>query len=201
MFPDEERLVREYWDGEASSFDEEPDHGLRDPDVRRAWRALLSEHLPVAPARVADLGCGTGTLSVLLAEQGYAVHGIDLSAEMVDAARAKADAAGVGATFAQGDVARPGLPPGGFDVALSRHVLWAMPEPSVALQRWIDLLAPGGRLVLVEGRWSTGSGLTAEQCQSLVREHRRESVVRRLPEAVYWGHEITDERYLLLSES
>lgn len=29
------------WDAEAASFDEEPDHGLRDPEVRRAWAGRL----------------------------------------------------------------------------------------------------------------------------------------------------------------
>jgi len=40
--------------------------------------------------------------------------------------------------------------------AMSRHVLWAMPDPAGALEHWIALLRPGGRSLLVEGRWSTG---------------------------------------------
>jgi ubiquinone/menaquinone biosynthesis C-methylase UbiE len=95
------------WDAEAATFDDEPDHGLRDPEVRRAWRALLAGALPPAPARVADLGCGTGSLAVLLAEEGHAVHGVDVSPAMVDRARAKAAAAGVEVTLARGD-AGPG---------------------------------------------------------------------------------------------
>ena len=82
--------ARALWDAEALTFDEAPDHGLADPETRAAWRDLLLAHLPPAPARVADLGCGTGTLSVLLADEGYDVHGVDLSPEMIDRARAKA---------------------------------------------------------------------------------------------------------------
>ena len=48
---------------EAPAFDEAPDHGLLDADVRAAWRDLLLGVLPPAPAAVADLGCGTGTLA------------------------------------------------------------------------------------------------------------------------------------------
>jgi 2-polyprenyl-3-methyl-5-hydroxy-6-metoxy-1,4-benzoquinol methylase len=58
---------RSLWDREALTFDDAADHGLRDPTIRRAWADLL---LPLAGdpgRRVADLGCGTGTLSVLLA--------------------------------------------------------------------------------------------------------------------------------------
>ena len=68
-----------YWNGQAARFDEEPDHGLRDPTVRDAWDRLLSKHLPEPPVDVLDLGCGTGSLTVLLADAGHRVHGVDLS--------------------------------------------------------------------------------------------------------------------------
>ena len=90
--------IREYWDGQAADFDREADHGLLDPGVRRAWAELLLPLIPLPGSDVADLGCGTGSLSMLLAEAGHRVRGLDLSARMVDAARAKAakaaDAAG-----------------------------------------------------------------------------------------------------------
>ncbi|BFO20225.1 hypothetical protein SHKM778_66130 [Streptomyces sp. KM77-8] len=53
------------WDAEAAGFDEEPDHGLRDPRVRAAWAARLRTWLPGRPGDVLDLGCGTGSLSSL----------------------------------------------------------------------------------------------------------------------------------------
>jgi ubiquinone/menaquinone biosynthesis C-methylase UbiE len=86
----------EYWDSQADTFDHQPDHGLLDTSVRQAWRRLLLAELPPAPAAVADLGSGTGTLSVLLAAEGYAVTGLDFAPQMIRAARAKARAAGVG---------------------------------------------------------------------------------------------------------
>ena len=54
------------------------------------------------------------------------------------------------------DAAAPRLAPASYDVVLARHVVWALPDPAAALRAWVDLLAPGGRLVLVEGFWSTG---------------------------------------------
>lgn len=185
------------WDREAAGFDDEPDHGLRDSATRAAWRKLLLDALPSAPATVADLGCGTGTLSLLLAEHGYDVTGIDVSPEMV--ARATAKAGHTSARFQLGDAAVPDLPPASFDVVLSRHVLWAMPDPAAALRRWTALLESGGVLVLVEGRWSTGAGLSSAEAQALVRDTGRSCVVRPLTEPAYWGGPITDDRYLLLS--
>ncbi len=193
--------VRRYWDSQAARFDEEPDHGLRDPDVRACWRDLLLSALPPAPARVADLGCGTGSIAVLLAGEGYDVHGVDLSAAMVAAARAKAAKAGVPAQLQQGDAAVPPWEPSSFDVVFARHVLWALPDPEAVVGRWARLLRPDGRLVLVEGHWYTGGGLSAARCRELVAAHRGDVLVRPLDDPRLWGRTVTDERYLLVSEA
>lgn len=196
------------WDAEAPGFDEAADHGLLDPTVRAAWRRLLTEHLPSPPALVADLGCGTGTLSVLLAECGYRVDGLDFSPEMIRRAEAKARdtaevwaADGAGVRFVRADAADPPLPAAAYDVVLSRHVLWAMPDPAVALARWIRLLRPEGTLLLVEGRWATGGGLTADRAVALVEATGRPARLTTMTEPVYWGRAIDDERYLVTSAS
>ena len=132
--------------------------------MREAWRDLLRDLLPPAPARVADLGCGTGTLALLLTEEGYDVTGLDFSPEMIQRARAKVP----DVEFVEADASAPPLEPAAYDVVLSRHVLWAMPDPAAALARWRDLLTPDGRLVLVEGSWSTGAGLTGAETVALV---------------------------------
>jgi SAM-dependent methyltransferase len=191
-------VVSEFWDAEAATFDDEPDHGLRDPSVREAWRRLLRDHLPEPPARVADLGCGTGSLTVLLADDGYAVDGVDLSPEMVDAAREKA-AGRPEVTVAVGDAGAPPLDAGAYDVVLCRHVLWALADAAAALDTWVGLLRDGGRLVLVEGFWHTGAGLRATDTEALLRGAGREPTTYPLPEDVYWGGPITDERYLVVA--
>jgi len=197
MTPERLPEQRSYWDAEAARFDEEPDHGLRDSDTRAAWRALLTRHLPVPPADVLDLGCGTGTLTVLLAQDGHHVHGVDLAPAMVAAARAKVAAAGVAAIVQEGDAANPPGDPAAYDVVLSRHVLWALPDPGAAVGRWARVVRPGGRLVLVEGRWWTGGGLTAVESRRLATPHLADIVVEPLTDPLLWGGPISDERYLL----
>jgi ubiquinone/menaquinone biosynthesis C-methylase UbiE len=145
--------VAGFWDAQAESFDDEPDHGLSDPVVRDAWTARLRSWLPAPPTEVVDLGCGTGTLSVLLADDGFTVRGVDLSAQMIQAARAKAAAGGVNVAFQQGDAADPPIAAASVDVVLVRHLLWTLPDPHRALATWTRLLRPGGTLVLIEGRW------------------------------------------------
>lgn len=192
---------RAFWDSYAATFDEEPDHGLRDPVVRVAWADLLLPLMPPAPASVVDLGSGTGSLAVLLAGAGHDVRGVDLSGEMVAAARRKAEAAGVAAEFVVGDASAPPFPASSCDVVLARHVVWALPDQDAALARWVRLLKPGGRLVLVEGRWSSGGGLTPDECRELVGRHRQQVTVRLLDDPALWGRVIDDERYLVLSRT
>ena len=186
-----------YWDGQAAAFDDEPDHGLRDPGTYAAWERLLADTLPAPPADIADLGSGTGTLALLMARLGHRVVGIDLSPAMVERARVKARADGTDVTFEVGDISDPPLADSSLDAVVVRHVLWALPQPGTALDRWLTELRPGGRLVLVEGHWDTRTGLRAETVLELLRERAADVQLRRLTESVYWGKDISDERYLV----
>lgn len=190
---------RALWDHEAQVFDEAADHGLRDPATRTAWQRLLLPLLPEHPQAVADLGCGTGTLTILLAQAGHHVHGVDFSPQMLDIARNKATNVAPAPKFTEGDVAAPALPAGSFDVVLSRHVLWAMPDPQAALHSWARLLRAGGQLLLIEGNWSTGAGLTATQTLSLLRQLGGNTELHNLDDPALWGRQITDERYLTIT--
>jgi SAM-dependent methyltransferase len=187
------------WDAEADRFDEAPDHGLREAATRQAWTQLLADVLPAPPARVVDLGCGTGTLSVLLSDLGHRVHGVDSSAPMLERARGKSVEALPRPTFGQADVERLPFVPASFDVVLARHVVWALSDPAAALSRWVDLLVPGGRLVLIEGRWDTGAGLREDELADLVSPVARLSRRRALDDPGLWGRAIDDERYLMVA--
>ncbi len=185
------------WDKEAESFDQAVDHGLLQETARRAWEELLLPLVKPRSARVADLGCGTGTLSALLAMHDHHVTGVDFSPRMIELAREKVRSAGVSATFVCADASSPPLPSNHFDVVLSRHVLWAMPQPAEALLRWIDLLRPGGRLILIEGRWNTNVGLDAAATLALLDAAGVVNPeLRHLPDDRLWGKAITDERYI-----
>ncbi|MEU1186612.1 class I SAM-dependent methyltransferase [Streptomyces sp. NPDC005859] len=188
------------WDTAAATFDEEPDHGLRDPEVRAAWDRRLRAWLPERACDVLDLGCGTGSLSLLAAEQGHRVTGVDLSPAMIDLARAKL--AGRDAVFLIGDAAAPPVGERRFDTLLVRHLLWTLPHPARVLRHWRGLLRPGGRLVLVEGVWGTVSpvGIPADRLTALLAPLTDDARVERLSQdARLWGGPVPDERYAVVA--
>ncbi|WP_338899105.1 class I SAM-dependent methyltransferase [Streptomyces sp. TG1A-60] len=189
------------WDAEALTFDDEPDHGLRDPVVREAWAARLRDWLPHRARDVLDLGCGTGSLSLLATAQGHRVTGVDASTVMV--ARARGKLTGHPAVFLVGDAAAPPVGEQRFDVVLVRHVLWTLSDPGRVLRRWCGLLRPGGRLVLVEGVWGTVSpvGIPAERLYELVAPLVSDAVVVWLgDDSPLWGRKVEDERYAVLAD-
>jgi 2-polyprenyl-3-methyl-5-hydroxy-6-metoxy-1,4-benzoquinol methylase len=195
---DQHSEARSLWNEAAATFDDAPDHGLRDPAVREQWTALLKRLLPSPPAAVLDVGCGTGSLGVLLAGMGHRVTGVDFSSQMVGLARRKAADAGVPVDFHIQDAAEPDFPPGSFAAVICRHVLWALPDPAAVLRRWTTLLAPGGTLVLIEGFWHTGAGLHANQ----VVEALPPGIVNVCSEdlsrdPLLWSGPVKDERFVV----
>ncbi|SCF27263.1 Methyltransferase domain-containing protein [Micromonospora viridifaciens] len=101
---------------------------------------------------VLDLGCGNGQLTRLAARRSGAGHavGVDLSAPMLDRARASAADEGVdNVDFVRADAQVHPFPPAAFDVALSRFGVMFFADPVAAFANVRRALRPGGRLAFV----------------------------------------------------
>lgn len=70
------------------------------------------------PGRAVDLGCGTGTNTLELAERGWVVTAYDISAIAIARARAKLARSGVGAQIERQDLTTVELPSAAFDLAV-----------------------------------------------------------------------------------
>ena len=129
---------------------------------RNAYRgSLVSEWLPAldgvvdkleAGITVADVGCGHGHSSILMAEAfpNSRFHGFDVHAASVDKARRNAKQAGV-AERVSFDLARAADYPGrGYDLICFFDCLHDMGDPLAAAQHAFDALAPDGTVMLVE---------------------------------------------------
>jgi ubiquinone/menaquinone biosynthesis C-methylase UbiE len=72
---------------------------------------------------------------------------------MVVAAQEKAAERGLIVRFEQGDVEQLPFAAGSFDLVASRHLLWTLPHPEAAIDEWIRVLRPGGRLVVIDSQF------------------------------------------------
>jgi SAM-dependent methyltransferase len=118
----------------------------------RAERSDFARQLDRAiagDARIAEIGCGTGQMSLYLARGDRVVVGADLTRESL---RIAADAARRFAIdrvlFVETDLLTPGLRSGAFDVVYASGVLHHTPDPRAAFARLVRLVRPGGTVVI-----------------------------------------------------
>ena len=155
---DHDRALASAFDGQAARFERAPVQ--TDP----AALARLVAFANLAPGSlVLDAGCGPGLVSRALLDAGHRVVGVDLSEQMVERARLRCPDPGR-ATFLRGSLYD--LDPGGpFDATISRYVLHHVADPPTFLRRQVELMRPGGVVVLCDhtaaadlnaARWHNG---------------------------------------------
>lgn len=111
----------------------------------------VAERLDSGGARVADIGCGFGTSTIIMARTypNAAFVGIDAHAPSIEAARERAAAAGVASRVEFRTAAAADLE-GDFDLVTLFDCLHDMPDPLSALRAARAALRPGGRVMAVE---------------------------------------------------
>lgn len=94
---------------------------------------------------VLDYGCATGSIALEIASMAKAVHGIDISSNMVEIAKSKADERNIkNVGFARAAIFDESLGQESFDVILSLNILHLVENPAQVLDRVNQLLKPGG---------------------------------------------------------
>jgi len=123
------------------------------------FRPIAADVAAVAPdgARVLEVGCGPGHLSIRLARQhGLDVSGLDLDPAMIERARANSDQAGDGdesrPSFLVGDVAAMPFPDGSFDLVISTFSMHHWADPTTSLAEIGRVLRPGARALVWDFR-------------------------------------------------
>ncbi|MBP1987945.1 class I SAM-dependent methyltransferase [Halolamina salifodinae] len=98
---------------------------------RREKQAVLDAIGPVEDRSVLEIACGTGRFTVMLAERGADIVGLDISDAMLAQGRAKAHQAGVDdhVEFMRGDAARLPFPDNHFDTVVAMRFFHLAPTP------------------------------------------------------------------------
>jgi SAM-dependent methyltransferase len=121
---------------------------LRARAERSAFAGLFDQAIP-ANARILEVGCGTGQMSLYLAREDRVVVGADLTRESLLLGAAAARRFGLNQVqFIETDLHCPGLRAGAFDVVYSSGVLHHTPDPRAAFAKIARLARPGGMIVL-----------------------------------------------------
>lgn len=165
------------------------DHGIVPPEVE----AYVSTH----PAgRALDLGCGSGTSSIALAQAGWHVTGVDFAPRAIRLARYKAGKAGVMVDFRTMDVLHLRGLSGPFDLALDIGCFHSLgiTQRVDYLHRLDSLLAPGGTWMMYgffKPDASPGPGLQVADIElaelHLRLDQRRDGLDRKTrPSAWFW---------------
>nr|WP_319540631.1 class I SAM-dependent methyltransferase [uncultured Methanospirillum sp.] len=149
--------ISQIWDRSSETFDTRPAHGILSEEERNAWKDQFSLLIPPSnPISVLDVGCGTGEISLILADIGHTVSGIDLSEGMIQTAQKKSLEKGFSIDFKCGDAEKPPFSPQSFDLIIQRHVIWTLPHPEVAVREWYALLKQNGTIFLIDSMLNRG---------------------------------------------
>lgn len=143
-----EAVAHQYFEAHAADWDRI--RALHVPEA--AVEAAIGELVGTGPfGLLVDLGTGTGRMLELLAGRYDHAIGFDLSHAMLNYARSKLDSAGLERVQVRhGDLYNLALADGSADVVLMHQVLHFLSEPLPALMEASRILAPGGRLLIVD---------------------------------------------------
>jgi SAM-dependent methyltransferase len=138
-------------------YDEAPFPGYPAGDTVAALRAraersrfaqLLDRAIPLN-ARIVEVGCGTGQMSLFLAHGDRLVVGADVSGAAIRLAACAARRFGItSAHFVETDLHQSGLRPSAFDVVFSSGVLHHTSDPAAAFAKVAPLARPGGIVIV-----------------------------------------------------
>ncbi len=142
---DRAAAAERYFAGHAEQWDAIRSLHVADSAVEARMRALLGPRL----GRMIDIGTGTGRMLEIFAPAASHAVGIDRSPEMLRLARAKLEGR-VGCDLRQGDIAALPFEDGVADTIILHQVLHFIPAPETALAEAARLIAPGGRMLIVD---------------------------------------------------
>ena len=128
------------------------------PEVR-SWRAHALDLLAPSPGmRVLDAGCGLGEVAremAAMVQPGGEVAAVDLSRQMIDAARARHDGSAV--TYEIADVTNLPFATGSFDRSRCERVLQHLPDPDIAIGELVRVTATDGIVCVLDTDWQSAA--------------------------------------------
>lgn len=143
--------IVKYWNLRAQGYSQSNREEFADKEsfygqLLTRWASEIKAIKPKA----LDLGCGPGFFSLILAQMGFDVTGVDASPEMIQSARENARINDLNIQFVLSDATDPEVF-GPFDLIVTRNLVWNLTDPASAYQNWSKLLKSNGLLLIFDG--------------------------------------------------
>lgn len=145
-----EKVERKYHDGtEVSVYDQRRFGRPGGRYLNELQIATVLDLLGEKPARVLEVGCGTGRFTFAMASAGHDVTGLDYSAAMLETCRKRRaeEPAGERVRLLEGSIFELPFENASFDAVLCVHVLMHLPEHEGAIRELLRVVKPGGRVI------------------------------------------------------
>jgi SAM-dependent methyltransferase len=136
---------------EAQAAEWDARYGERDGEMwsGRVNGRLVAEVADLPPGRALDVGCGEGADAIWLAQQGWTVTAIDVSAVAVRRGQEAAERAGVTVEWLSGDALGTPLAARSYDLLSLQYPALPKAAGNDAVVTLLDSVRPGGRLLAV----------------------------------------------------
>ncbi|HLZ35487.1 MAG TPA: class I SAM-dependent methyltransferase, partial [Nitrospira sp.] len=169
------RLKKIWMAGDYDRFSRYMESGARD----------FYERLNVAPGcQLLDVGCGSGQLALIAAKDGLKVTGVDIAGNLVERARARAQAEGLTARFEEADAEALPFEDASFDVVVSLIAAMFASRPDLVAKELLRVCTPGGTIAMAN--W-TPQGFVGQMFKTVSKFIAPSG----MPSPVLWGDETT----------
>lgn len=143
------------------------------------------ERLNIAPGcQLLDVACGSGQLALMAAKDGIEVTGVDIAGNLVDRARARAQAEGLRAHFEEADAETLPFDDASFDVVTSLIGVMFAPRPELVAHELLRVCIPGGTIAMAN--W-TPQGFIGQMFKAVSKFIAPSG----MPAPALWGDEST----------
>ena len=143
------------------------------------------ERLTITPgSQLLDVGCGSGQFALMAAKDGIEVTGVDLADNLVERARARAQAEGLRACFEEADAESLPFEDASFDVVVSLIGAMFAPRPELVARELLRVCVPGGTIAMAN--W-TPQGFIGQMFKAMSKFIAPSG----MPSPVLWGDETT----------
>jgi ArsR family transcriptional regulator len=146
------RVLKKRQDKTRAFFDSVAGRLGRNYVPGKSWKSLAEALLRLMPpVTVADLGAGEGSFALLLAQRAVRVIAVDSSARMIEVGRELAQRHGLAnIDYRLGDMEELPIADGEVDLVFFSQSLHHALHPERALHQAARILAPGGRIVILD---------------------------------------------------